>query len=158
LYTTYALSLLSLPSDRDSSQESVDLYANQNVGGAHPPSIAWTAGYPAQAWSVAPQAPVCTQIHGSSGLAEPSLQQYQENAGYAPLHEAVDPPQVQMGTAPNEGALDLSVPERLRRLAGRYVSNPDSTVNGVHLEPGPSGRFQVVITIDIGDILADTTN
>ena len=63
-----------------------------------------------------------------------------------------------MGRAPNEGALDLSIPERLRRLAGRYVSNPDSTVSGVHVEPGPSGRFQVVITIDIRDILGDTTN
>ena len=91
-------------------------------------------------------------------LAEPSLQQYQENAGCAPLHEVVDPPQVQTLAAPNEGALDLSIPERLRRLARGYISNPDSTVNGVHLEPGPSGRFQVVITIDIGDILGDTTN
>jgi len=33
-----------------------------------------------------------------------------------------------------------------------------STVNEVHLESGPSGRFQVVITVDIGDILGDTTN
>ncbi len=63
-----------------------------------------------------------------------------------------------MGSAPNEGVLDLPVPERLRRLAGRYVNDPDSTVNGVHLESGPSGRFQVVITIDIGDILGDTAN
>jgi hypothetical protein len=63
-----------------------------------------------------------------------------------------------MGTAPNEGAPDLSVPGRLRRLAGRYVSNPDSTVHGVHLEPGPSGRFQVVITIDINDMLGDAAN
>ena len=101
---------------------------------------------------------MCTQILRSSGLAETSLQQYQENLGYALLHEVVDPPQVQMDMAPNEGALDMSVPERLRRLAGRYVSNPDSTVNGVHLEPGPSGRFQVIITIDIGDILGDTAD
>jgi hypothetical protein len=101
---------------------------------------------------------VCTQVLCSSSLVEPSPQQYQENAGYAPLHEVVDPPQVQMGMAPNEGALDLSVPECLRRLAGRYVSNPDSTIVGVHLEHGPSGRFQVVIAIEIGDILGDTTN
>jgi hypothetical protein len=92
------------------------------------------------------------------GLAEPSLQQYQENVGYAPLHEPSDPLQVQMDVAPNEDALDMSVPERLRRLAGRYVNNPDSTVNGVHLESGPSGRFQVVITIDIGDVLGGTIN
>jgi hypothetical protein len=115
-------------------------------------------GYPTQGWSVAPQAPVCTQILCSLVLAEHSLQQYQENAGYAPPHEVVDPPQVQMGTAPNECALDLSATERLRRLAGRYISNPDSTVNGVHLESGPSGRFQVVITVDIGDVLGDTIN
>ena len=93
-----------------------------------------------------------------SGLAEPFLHQYQENLGYAPLHEVVDPPQVQIDIAPNEGALDLSAPERLRRLAERYVSNLDSTVNGVHLESGPYGRFQVVITIDIGDILGDTNS
>lgn len=58
----------------------------------------------------------------------------------------------------NESALDLSVPERLRRLAGRYINNQDSIVSGVHLESGPSGRFQVVITIDIGDVLGDTTD
>ena len=46
-------------------------------------------------------------------------------------------------------------PERLRRLTGRYVGNPDSTA---HLEPSHSGRFQVVITTDICDILGDTTN
>ncbi len=63
-----------------------------------------------------------------------------------------------MGTAPNEGAFNLSIPERLRCLAGRYVDNPDSTVNGIHLESGPSGWFQVVIMIDIGDVLGDTAN
>ncbi|KAF8495763.1 hypothetical protein F5888DRAFT_1635440 [Russula emetica] len=111
--------------------ESVVPYANRNVGGAYPTGIAATVDFSTQAWSVTPQAP------------------YQENARYAPLHETLDPPQVQMDTVPNEGALDISVPERLRRLAGRYVSNPDSTVNGVHLKSGPSGRFQVVITVDI---------
>ena len=92
------------------------------------------------------------------GMAEPSLQQYQENAGYARLHETLDHFQDQMDIAPIEGALDMSVPERLRRLAERYVNNRDSTVNGVHLESAPSGRFQIVITIDIGDILEDTIN
>lgn len=58
--------------------------------------------------------------------------------------------------APNEGALDLSISERLRRLARCYVNNQGSIVSGIHLESGPSGRFQVVITIDIGDILGGT--
>ena len=90
--------------------------------------------------------------------AEPSLQQYQENVGHAPLSEAAGPPQIQIGTVPNDGTLDLTIPERLRRLARSYVNNQDSVVSGVHLETGPSGRFQVVITIDIGDILGDTAN
>ena len=105
----------------------------------------------------------------SSGLAEPSLQQYQENAGYAPLYEVVDPPQArtggasndpqaQMEVAPNEGTQNISAPERLRRHAMRYVSNPDSTVSDVHLKPGPSGRIHVIIMIDTHGILGDTTN
>jgi hypothetical protein len=51
---------------------------------------------------------------------------------------------------------NLAVSECLRHLAGRYVNNPELLVNGVYLESGPSGRFQVVITIEIGDILGDT--
>ena len=63
-----------------------------------------------------------------------------------------------MDMAPDEDAQDMTLPERLRRLAGRYVNNPDSTISGVYVESGPSGRFQIVITIDIGDVLGDTTN
>lgn len=52
-------------------------------------------------------------------------------------------------------AIDMSIPERLQRLSGCYVYDPESLVNGIHLEPGPFGRFQVVITIDITDIPGD---
>src|SRR5229473_517217 len=58
-----------------------------------------------------------SNIRGYHRIAGPSLRQYQENAGHAPLQEAGEPPQIQMGTAPNEAAPDLSLPERLRRLA-----------------------------------------
>jgi hypothetical protein len=69
----------------------------------------------------------------------------------------VDPLQVQTGAEPDQAqVLDIPASERLRRLAGRYVNNPESLVNGVHLESGPSGRFQVVITVEICDILGDT--
>jgi hypothetical protein len=111
---------------------------------------------PIETWSVAPQAPVLNHILCSLGPVELELQQNQENvnAGYAPLPEAVGPVPIQSGAVPNEAqAIDMSVPERLRRPARRYVNNPESLVNGVHLEPDPSGRFQVVITIDITDIL-----
>jgi hypothetical protein len=87
----------------------------------------------------------------------------QESTGYAPLQGAVNPSsfEIQTGAVPaaDQGqVLDMSIPERLRRLAERYVNNPESLVNGVHLEPGPSGRFQIVITVEIGDILGDIIN
>jgi hypothetical protein len=114
-----------------------------------------------QAWPVAPQAPVGSQILCSLYLSGFWLQENQEDAGYNPPQEAVTPSsfEIQTGAAPDQAqVLDISVPERLRRLAGRYVNDPESLVNGVYLEPGPSGRFQVVITIEIGDVLGDTIN
>ena len=76
---------------------------------------------------------------------------------YAPLPEEGDPLQVQTGAEPDQvQVLDIPASERLRRLAVRYVNNPESLVNGVHLESGPSGPFRVIITIEIGEILGDT--
>jgi hypothetical protein len=47
----------------------------------------------------------------------------------------------------------MSVAENLRSLAERYVNNPEPLINAVRLEPGPSGRFLVVIMLEIADIL-----
>ncbi|KAF8495760.1 hypothetical protein F5888DRAFT_538767 [Russula emetica] len=141
--------------DRTLRVESVVPHAEQNVGAAYPTGVTATVDFPTQEWTFAPQALVRTQIPCFSGLAELFLQQYQ-NSEYAFRHDAVDSLQIEMDMVLNNGALDLSVPERLRRLARRYINNPDSTVNGVHLESGPSGRFQVVITI--GDVLGDVMN
>ena len=47
----------------------------------------------------------------------------------------------------------MSVADSLRRLADRYVNNPDSVVGVVRLEPGPSGGFQVVIILEVADLL-----
>jgi hypothetical protein len=140
-----------------SLKESIAPYANQTFGSAHPTGLAATVDGPTQTWSVARQAPVLNHILCSLGPVELELQQNQEsaNAGY----EAVGPVPIQSGAVPNEAqAIDMSVPERLRRLARRYVNNPESLVNDVHLAPGPSGRFQVVITIDITDVIGDAIN
>jgi hypothetical protein len=65
--------------------------------------------------------------------------------------------EIQTGAAPDQvQVLDTSVPEHLRRLARHIIYNPDSRVNGVHSTPGPSGRYTVVITIEIGNIIGDT--
>jgi len=47
----------------------------------------------------------------------------------------------------------MPVTEGLRHLARRYVNNPESLVNAVRLEPGPSGRVQVMIMIEIAEVL-----
>ncbi len=66
------------------------------------------------------------------------------------------PLQIQTDAGPDQAqVLDIPVSEHLRRLAGRYINNPESLVNGVHLESGPTSRLQIVITIEIGDILGD---
>ncbi|KAH9965012.1 hypothetical protein BC827DRAFT_1265706 [Russula dissimulans] len=77
------------------------------------------------------------------------------DAGYPPPQEAHGPLQAQTGTGLDKAqVLDMiPVSEGLRRLARRYVNNPESLVNAVQLEPAPSGRIQVVIMIEIAEIL-----
>jgi hypothetical protein len=43
--------------------------------------------------------------------------------------------------------------DSLRRFSERYFNNPESLVNAVHFEYGPSGQLQVVIKLDVADIL-----
>jgi hypothetical protein len=43
--------------------------------------------------------------------------------------------------------LDTSAESR-RRLAARYINDADAYVSLIRLEPGPSGRFQVIVTIE----------
>ena len=45
--------------------------------------------------------------------------------------------------------LDESIREDRRRLAARYVNNPDAYVSTIRLEPGASGQLQVVITVEM---------
>jgi hypothetical protein len=65
-----------------------------------------------------------------------------------------DPPQAQSDAGTDQArAFDMSVTEGLRRLARRYVDNPESLVDAVGLELGASGRFRVVIVLETTDIL-----
>jgi hypothetical protein len=74
--------------------------------------------------------------------------------GYAPLYEGVHFPQSQTNVGSDETQFsDALVMESLRRLARRYVDNPEALVNAVHLEPGRSRRFRVVVVLEVADIL-----
>ncbi|KAH9018660.1 hypothetical protein EDB84DRAFT_1442344 [Lactarius hengduanensis] len=74
----------------------------------------------------------------------------QDNIGYAPVPERAGPPNVGLLHAP---ILDASIAEGRRRLAGRYLNNPDAYVRMIRLEPGPSGQFRIIITLEMANIL-----
>ena len=87
-------------------------------------------------------------------LAEVQPQQNQHNVGYAPIREEIRMPQDQTGLVLDQTqASETSVTEGLRRLARRYVNNPESLVNVVRVESSASGRFQIVIMLEVADIL-----
>jgi hypothetical protein len=47
----------------------------------------------------------------------------------------------------------LAARELLRRLANRYLNEPDSQVDVVRIEPGRAGGIRVVITLELADLL-----
>jgi hypothetical protein len=49
--------------------------------------------------------------------------------------------------------LNTSIAEGRRRLADLYLNNASAHVSMIHLEPGPSGRFQVIMTLEIPSTL-----
>ncbi|KAH9175591.1 hypothetical protein EDB89DRAFT_1903713 [Lactarius sanguifluus] len=69
----------------------------------------------------------------------------QDNNGYAPVPEGAGPPQAL--------PLDASIAESRRRLAGRYLNNPEVYVSTIRLEHGPDGELQVIITLGIANAL-----
>ena len=50
---------------------------------------------------------------------------------------------------PRAQTFDPSIAEGWRRLASYYLNNPDAYVSTIRLEPGPSGQFQVIITLEM---------
>lgn len=69
---------------------------------------------------------------------------------YAHIHERLGPSNMGLLQAPT---LDASIAEGRRRLADLYLNNASAYVSMIRLEPGPSGRFQVIITLEISNIL-----
>ena len=74
--------------------------------------------------------------------------------GYVPqhnppglVHAAFPHPFVHRIPTPNQGGA-----ENLRRLADRYLHNPDAQVGMVSMEVGPGGRIKVVIILESGDV------
>jgi hypothetical protein len=47
----------------------------------------------------------------------------------------------------------MPVLDSRRRFAEYYFNNPESLINAVHFEYGPSGQLQVIIMLEIVDTL-----
>ncbi|KAH9016070.1 hypothetical protein EDB85DRAFT_2022095 [Lactarius pseudohatsudake] len=73
-----------------------------------------------------------------------------DNVGYPPVPERAGPFDIGLVPAP---ILNASIAEGRRRLAGHYINNPDAYVSVIRLEPGQSGRFQVIIVLEMANIL-----
>jgi len=85
--------------------------------------------------------------------AEIQLWWDQEDDWNAFRYDAAGSLQAQTSAAPYQAQIDMPVLDNLRRFAERYFNNPESSINAVHFEYGPSGRLQVVIALEIADFL-----
>ncbi|KAI9457010.1 hypothetical protein BJY52DRAFT_1274499 [Lactarius psammicola] len=87
-----------------------------------------------------------------------SVQEVQENHdghfGYGAQFPAADPPEAFPGVWPHPAPpANMPPADGLRILAGRYLNNPNTRVSLLRIEPGPDGRFEVWIALDLADIL-----
>ncbi|KAI0249232.1 hypothetical protein BJV78DRAFT_1229208 [Lactifluus subvellereus] len=65
-----------------------------------------------------------------------------------PAQAAFPDPSVQHVPAPDQLAA-----ENLRHLADRFLNHPDTQIEAVLMEPGPGGRFKVMISLEIADFM-----
>lgn len=89
-------------------------------------------------------------VRSQAQFAPPQAAEIQDNFGYPPVPERAGP--FDVGLVP-ASILNASIAEGRRRLAGHYINNPDVYVSMIRLEPGQSGRFQVIIVLEMADIL-----
>ncbi|KAH9021742.1 hypothetical protein EDB85DRAFT_1999696 [Lactarius pseudohatsudake] len=89
-------------------------------------------------------------VRSQAQFAPPQAAEIQDNFSYPPVPERAGPFDIGLVPAP---ILNASIAEGRRRLAGHYINNPDVYVSMIRLEPGQSGRFQVIIVLEMADIL-----
>jgi hypothetical protein len=90
------------------------------------------------------------------GFLLPQELQGYDNLGYAAPHVA--PGHAAQIAIPDPWAhhappLDQPDGHNLRRLASVFLNHPDSQNILVRMEPGPAGRFRVVISFEMVDFL-----
>ena len=58
-----------------------------------------------------------------------------------------------MGSAQAQPSEATTIAENLKCLANQYLNKPEAHVNTIHVEPGPSGELQIVITLGMAKII-----
>ncbi|KAH8996353.1 hypothetical protein EDB92DRAFT_1597641 [Lactarius akahatsu] len=103
-------------------------------------------------------------VHRDVGVAEavpaqahPFAPEVQENYnglfGYGAQFPAADPPEAFPGVQPHPAPpADMPPANGLRNLASHYLNNPGTHVNMLRIGPGPGGRFEVLIALELADI------
>jgi hypothetical protein len=87
--------------------------------------------------------------------AHPFAPEVQENYdGYGAHFPAAGPPEVFPGVWPHPAPRADMQPavDGLRNLAGWLLNNPGTLVNIIQIEPGPGGRFEAWIALELPDI------
>ena len=108
---------------------------------------------PAQAYNFAP---VCkTFLLYVSIELNLLVQEVQQNYdGYGAHFPPADPPEAFPGVWPHP-AQPADMPPAangLINLVGRFLNNPGTLVNMLRIVPGPNGRFEVWIALELADI------
>ncbi|KAI9428335.1 hypothetical protein H4582DRAFT_2073468 [Lactarius indigo] len=103
-------------------------------------------------------------VQRDEGVAEavpaqvhPFAPEVQENHdglfGYGAQSPALDPLEAFPGVRPHPAPpADIPPTNGLRNLASRFLNNPGTHVNMLRIEPGPGGRFEVWIALELADI------
>ena len=78
-----------------------------------------------------------------------------QGLGYAAQHVAPGPAQADYPDpwVEHVPAPDQLAAENLRRLANRFLRHPDTQIEAVRMEPGPAGRFKVMISLETADFI-----
>ena len=83
------------------------------------------------------------------------MQGVQENHdGYGAYFPVADPPEAFPGVPPYPAPPADMPPAAngLRNLVGRFLNNPGTLVNMLRIEPGPNGRFEAWVALELADI------
>ncbi|KAI9457007.1 hypothetical protein BJY52DRAFT_1274481 [Lactarius psammicola] len=101
-------------------------------------------------------------MHRDVGVAEPvpaqahpfALRIHDDPLNHGAQFPAAGPPGAFPGVWPHPAPpANMPPADGLRNLAGRYLNNPNTRVSLLRIEPGPDGRFEVWIALDLADIL-----